>query len=139
MKDEEFTKLSKTFFKVTFFVVLFMVPFTIAMITKFGYKTTNIEKSIKNDENILILITEKNCSKCKEIIEVLDSQNVLYSELNFDKTTFNDYNSILRRIGINQNDIVIPTLIYVEEGNLKSSLVDIKSKSELLSYIENIS
>ena len=60
-------------------------------------------------------------------------------EINIDKTTINDYQRILRKIKISENDIVIPTMIYVEEGNLKSSLVDIKNKNELLSYIENIS
>ena len=49
MKDEEVIRLRKTFFKITFFLILFMVPFTIALVTKFGYKTTNIEKNIKSE------------------------------------------------------------------------------------------
>ena len=68
----------------------------------------------------------------------MKKKKVPYYELNFDETTINDYNRILRKIKISENDIVIPSLIYIEEGNLKSSLVDIKGKNELLSYIENI-
>ena len=74
-----------------------------------------------------------------KIKDILKKQNVNYYEINIDKTTINDYQRILRKIKISENDIVIPTMIYVEEGNLKSSLVDIKNKNELLSYIENIS
>ena len=56
MKDKEFIRLKRLFFKSSFYILLFMVPFTIALITKFGYKTTNIEKSIRNDESLLILV-----------------------------------------------------------------------------------
>lgn len=139
MKDEEFIKLKNNFFKSVFFVLLFIVPFTIALITKFGTNNTNIENKIRNKETMLILITEKKCNKCREIKDILKKQNVNYYEINIDKTTINDYQRILRKIKISENDIVIPTMIYVEEGNLKSSLVDIKNKNELLSYIENIS
>ena len=139
MKDEEFIKLKNNFFKSVFFVLLFIVPFTIALITKFGTNNTNIENKIRNKETMLILITEKKCNKCREIKDILKKQNVNYYEINIDKTTINDYQRILRKIKISENDIVIPTMIYVEDGNLKSSLVDIKNKNELLSYIENIS
>ena len=139
MKDEEFIKLKNNFFKSVFFVLLFIVPFTIALITKFGTNNTNIENKIRNKETMLILITEKKCNKCREIKDILKKQNVNFYEINIDKTTINDYQRILRKIKISENDIVIPTMIYVEEGNLKSSLVDIKNKNELLSYIENIS
>lgn len=139
MKDEEFIKLKNNFFKSVFFVLLFIVPFTIALITKFGTNNTNIENKIRNKETMLILITEKKNNKCREIKDILKKQNVNYYEINIDKTTINDYQRILRKIKISENDIVIPTMIYVEEGNLKSSLVDIKNKNELLSYIENIS
>lgn len=138
MKDKEFIKLKKLFFKSAFFILIFMVPFTIALVTKFGYKTTNMEKSIRNKESLLILITEKDCSRCKEIKEIMKDKEVPYYELNFDKTTINDYKRILRKVKISENDIVIPTLIYIQDGNLRSSLVNIKDKNELLSYIENI-
>ena len=78
MKDEEFIRLRKTFFKITFFLILFMVPFTIALVTKFGYKTTNIEKNIRNKETILILITEKECNKCKEIKNIMKEKKGPY-------------------------------------------------------------
>lgn len=138
MKDKEFIKLKKTFFKSSFFIIIFMVPFTIALVTKFGYKTTNMEKSIRNNESLLILVTENSCSRCKEIKGILKEKEVPYYELNYDKTTINEYQRILRRIKIGEHDIKIPTLIYIQDGNLKSSLVDIKDKNDLLSYIENI-
>lgn len=138
MKDKEFIKLKKLFFKSAFFILIFMVPFTIALVTKFGYKTTNMEKSIRNKESLLILVTEKECARCKEIKEIMKDKEVPYYELNFDKTTINDYKRILRKVKISENDIVIPTLIYIQDGNLRSSLVNIKDKNELLSYIENI-
>lgn len=139
MRDEEFRKLSKRFFISMFFVLLFIIPFTIALITKFGVNNTDIEKSIRNKETILLFITKKNCSRCIEIKNELEKNNTLYAELNIDKTTINDYQRILRRIKISENDVIAPTLIYIEDGELISSLVDIKEKNDLLSYIENIS
>ena len=139
MRDEEFRKLSKRFFISMFFVLLFIIPFTIALITKFGVNNTDIEKSIRNKETILLFITKKNCSRCIEMKNELEKNNILYAELNIDKTTINDYQRILRRIKISENDVIAPTLIYIEDGELISSLVDIKEKNDLLSYIENIS
>lgn len=139
MRDEEFRKLSKRFFISMFFVLIFIIPFTIALITKFGVNNTDIEKSIRNKETILLFITKKNCSRCIEIKNELEKNNILYAELNIDKTTINDYQRILRRIKISENDVIAPTLIYIEDGELISSLVDIKEKNDLLSYIENIS
>lgn len=139
MRDEEFRKLSKRFFISTFFVLLFIIPFTIVLITKFGVNNTDIEKSIRNKETILLFITKKNCSRCIKMKNELEKNNILYAELNIDKTTINDYQRILRRIKISENDVIAPTLIYIEDGELISSLVDIKEKNDLLSYIENIS
>ena len=42
---------------------------------------------------------------------------------------------IIRKIGISDDDIIVPTIIYVEEGLLYSSLVT-PTKKELISYIE---
>ncbi len=136
MKDEEFIRLKNNFFKISFFVLLFMIPFTIALVTKFGVNKTELETHIKNKESLLILVTKKKCNRCEETKKELKKENVNYYELNIDKTTINNYQSILRRIKITESDIIIPTLIYIEDGVLKSSLVDINSKSELLSYIE---
>lgn len=137
MQDEEFTNLKKTFFKIVFFILLFMIPFTIALVTKFGYNATDIENSIKTEEKVLIFVTEKNCTRCQEVNKILKDNNISYYELNIDKTSLTDYMSILRRIKMNENDIKAPTIIYVENGKLKSSLVDIKDKTELFSYLEN--
>ena len=137
MHDEEFIKLKNNFFKILFFSLLFMIPFTIIFITKFEVSDTKIIKKIKNDEKVLILVTNKNCSRCKEIKKILKEKNIIYSELNIDKVTQNDYKSILNQIKMNEYEIVIPTMISIENGLLKSSLVDIKEKNELLSYLEN--
>ena len=137
MHDEEFIKLKNIFFKVLFFLILFMVPFTIIFITKFEVNDTNIIKKIKNEDKFLILVTKKNCSRCKEIKKVLKEKNIQYSELNVDKVTINDYQNVLRKINIQEYEVVIPAIITVENSKLKSSLVDIKDKNALLSYLEN--
>ena len=137
MHDEEFIKLKDIFFKVLFFLILFMVPFTIIFITKFEVNDTNIIKKIKNEDKLLILVTKKNCSRCKEIKKVLKEKNIQYSELNVDKVTINDYQTVIRKINIQEYEVVIPAIITVENSKLKSSLVDIKDKNALLSYLEN--
>lgn len=137
MHDEEFIELRRKFFKISFFAILFMVPFLIMFITKFEVNDAKILKKIKKEEKVLILVTNKSCSTCKEIKKILREKNVIFSELNTDKVTINDYQSILRKIKMPEHEIVIPTLISVENGILKSSLVDIKDENELLTYVEN--
>lgn len=137
MHDEEFSELKRKFFKVLFFTILFMVPFTIMFVTKFEVNDARLLKKIKTEEKVLILVTEKECNNCREIKKILKEKNVVFSELNVDKVTINDYQSILRKIKMPEHEIVIPTLISVENGILKSSLVSIKDKNELLSFIGN--
>ena len=137
MQDEEFIRLKNNFFKILFFMILFMVPFTMIFVTKFEVNDTKILKQIKTEQKVLILVTEKNCSTCKEIKKILKENDVKYSELNVDKVTINDYKNILNKIKMPEYEVVIPALITIENQTLKSSLVNIKNKNELLMYINN--
>ena len=137
MQDEEFIRLKNNFFKILFFMILFMVPFTMIFVTKFEVNDTKILKQIKTEQKVLILVTEKNCSTCKEIKKILKENAVKYSELNVDKVTINDYKNILNKIKMPEYEVVIPALITIENQTLKSSLVNIKNKNELLMYINN--
>ena len=137
MQDEEFIRLKSNFFKILFFMILFMVPFIMIFVTKFEVNDTKILKQIKTEQKVLILVTEKKCSTCKEIKKILKENDVKFSELNVDKVTINDYKNILNKIKMPEYEVVIPALITIENQTLKSSLVNIKNKNELLMYINN--
>ena len=80
-----------------------------------------------------LLVTKEECKSCEDSENLLKKQKVNYTLLNKDQET--NYEKIIRKIGISDDDIIVPTIIYVEEGLLYSSLVT-PTKKELISYIE---
>lgn len=130
--SEELILLRNRFLFALGVAIAFAVPSIIFVINKFGDQPSKILKMINNEETMVLLITEDGCKKCSNIENVLKEYEVNYTLLNKDKEL--KYEEILHKINIPKSDVEPPTIIYVEEGKLHSSLVS-ANKEELLSYI----
>lgn len=135
MKDEEFIILRNRILFGLLIVIIFAIPTFFVIKNKLLVKETSIIKQINNKENFVILVTKENCTNCKDYEKELKNLNVEYSTLK--KDTSESYTKVLDKLSINENDIIPPTIIYVEEGILKSTLVDIKNNNEIKEFIEN--
>lgn len=133
MRDPEFIMLRNRVLLGIFISILFIVPICLFIKNKLLVTETNLEKSIKKQEDILILFTEENCSKCKNYEKKLVDLDVNYFILN--KSKEKNYKTILYKIETNDDEVIPPTLIYVKEGKVYSTLVDIKSTDELEIYL----
>ena len=135
MKDEEFIILRNRILIGLLIVIIFAIPTFFVIKNKLLVKETSIIKQINNKENFVILVTKENCTNCKDYEKELKNLNVEYSTLK--KDTSESYTKVLDKLSINENDIIPPTIIYVEEGILKSTLVDIKNNNEIKEFVEN--
>lgn len=134
MRDPEFIQLRNRFLMALGVALIFTIPMLLFVVNRFNEKPSKVIESINKKENIVVLITEENCQNCLNNKNILKDNNVSFYELNKDndKTTFE---VMLRKISMSASDVTPPTIIYIEEGKLSSSLVN-SSDEELQSYLD---
>lgn len=134
MRDPEFIQLRNRFLMALGVALIFTIPMLLFVVNRFNEKPSKVIESINKKENIIVLITEENCQNCLNNKNILKDNNVSFYELNKDndKTTFQ---VMLRKISMSASDVTPPTIIYIEEGKLSSSLVN-SSDEELQSYLD---
>lgn len=131
--DQDFIALRNRIVLAVLVAIVFTIPLIIFIFNKFGNNSSLIFNSLNKKENLVLLVTKEECKSCEDSENLLKKQKVNYTLLNKDQET--NYEKIIRKIGISDDDIIVPTIIYVEEGLLYSSLVT-PTKKELISYIE---
>ena len=115
--------------------LIFVVPFTFFFINKLTEKDTKIVKEIKNGESMIILVSNEKVSNEVEIDDILSEVKIKYYKTTDQTNKY--YESLLKNINMTSTDIVPPTVIYIKDGNLTASLVDIKNISDLILFLEN--
>jgi glutaredoxin len=135
MHDPEFIELRRKFTLGLVVSILFVVPLLIFFINKLNFSDSETLKSIKNQESIVIFYIDESCRKttCKSIEKYLKKLNVDYEVINIDSDS--DYSIILRKLDITEKEISVPTLMYIENGSLNSTLVDISTEEEISSFV----
>lgn len=131
--DEELKHMRNRFFLGIVVSIIFLIPLLIFVINKFGSDEKGIIKNIYDKENMLLLIVEEKCENCQSIKDALKNNKVPYTLINKDRE--DSFQEVLRKIDMSEKDIAPPTLIYIVEGKLYSSLVN-PSSNELEVYID---
>ena len=134
MVDEKVIDLRNRFFLAIFLIILFLTPLLFIFMNKFGKDDNIVISRINNNETFTILVIN-NISNTSKIESTLNKNNISYEIINTDKYRY--YNSFLNKLDINKNDIVEPSIIYIENGKLISILVEINDTNKLDEYIEN--
>lgn len=134
MRDPEFIQLRNRFLMALVIALIFTIPMILFVVNRFNEKPSKIIEKINKKENIIVLVTEENCPSCINNKNILKDNNVSFYEINKDDDK-NTYEIILRKISMSKSDVTPPTVIYIEEGTLYSSLVN-PSEEELKSYLD---
>ena len=116
--------------------LLFFIPSLIAIINKFNYKESNILNRISKEESFLIVVKDKDTEMTKNIESYLKNKNYVYEDL--DSTDEARYKKVLYKLDISSDDIKEPTIIYVSEGKIYSSLVNVEDMENFETYISNL-
>ena len=129
MNDPELKQMiHKALFAVAI-ALLFAIPVFFIFVNKISVKENRLLKDIRENKTFLLYVTENKCTMCKTLKKELDNKNISYKELNKDKEQ--EYEEIIKSLGLKSTNIETPTLIYVEKGQVISYIVDIKSKEYL--------
>jgi len=135
MKDPEIIELKNRLLLGILISLMIITPFFFFFYNHLITKDSKVIDRINSKDSFLILVTENDCKKCKTYMNQLNSKKVDFLIVNKDKEQA--YPKILMKLNMEENDIIIPTLIYIEDGELISSLADIKSEEELGIFLIN--
>ncbi len=133
MKDPEFILLRNRFLLGIGICMVLLIPFFLFFFVKLNQDDSKVVQMIKQKETFFLLITDKNTpsSYKKEVkknglrYEFLSSENNQY------------YTSLLRTLDIPKTDVITPSMMYIQEGELKSTLNDISKKEDISIFINN--
>ena len=134
MNDQEFIKLRNSTLISIAVVIAFMIPIILIFRNKFDLGTSKINQKIDKQETLMVFIVNPECNNCKDIEKTLSTNNVQYYKLDTSKKV--EYDTFLQKLAITENEIIVPTLMYIEKGKLYSTLVDINDE-DLNSFINN--
>lgn len=117
-------------------VVLFGSLLTIILINKFGSKDIKINKKIDSQESIIILVVNSDDEDTKKIQKELKKNDLKYEIVYKDKERY--YNEFLKKLSLTEEEVQLPAILYVEDGQTKSSLLKIEDTKMLKQYIKDL-
>lgn len=132
MRDPEVIELRNKFLLAVGIVLIFAIPL-LMFFCKGVVVDTDIYKYIKQKESFVILIENKECTKCESVEQILDSRNIPYHILDADNN--DDYWKILERLNLEDKNVVMPTLIYVNNGSLGAYIYGIDNEDDIDEFI----
>ena len=115
-------------------IIIFGGLFLIILVNKFSVKDSKVIKAINNNETLYVLIDDNSCKECKRIKEIFKENNIYYMELNTDKET--QYKVFLKKISSSEHDVEKPTIMYIKDGKMVSSIVKVKTEEQINNFIE---
>lgn len=95
-------------------------------------KEKEFKEVISNNKKVVVDCFATWCGPCKMLAPVVESISEENKEISFYKLDVDDCEVVPREYGI----MSIPTLLVFEDGELKQTIVGLRSKSELESMIK---
>ena len=134
MNDPEFIELSGRYVLGILVALIFCVPLFFFFKNRWAVSTTWIDK-VKENEEVVFLVTENDCTNCKKIENELNDLLVEYTLINPNKV--NEYEDLLKVLDISKDDIIPTTIKYVKEEKIVATLVGIDDTEELTLFVDN--
>jgi hypothetical protein len=136
MHDPEFIELRRKFILSLLVIIIFTVLMILFFINKFRVVDSEVIKKLNNKDSLVILYVDESCKNntCRKIEKYLNDLNVNYYKINIDSD--DDYATILNKLDVTEVEVSPPTIMYIDKGELNSTLVDISSKNEISTFIE---
>lgn len=133
MVDTEFNEFKNKVIISVIVIILFVIPLTVFVFKTYGYKESEVLDKINNKENMVLLLRNRSCDYCDNIISILDNNEISYEIV---MSTDARYNDIIKALDIPRNEIIEPGLVEVKDGDGIGYVVDIKNKEAVLEFIK---
>lgn len=134
MNDPEFIMLRNRFLLGVLVAIIFIVPLFFFFKNKL-ISNEDILQKIRNNETLMILVVENDCIECKNYQEQLNNDGIGYMKVNKSKDT--NYELILNELNMSYDDVTSPSIIYVKNKKVVSTLTNMKTNEEIKSFIVN--
>lgn len=134
MNDPEFIMLRNRFLLGVLVAIIFIVPLFFFFKNKL-ISNEDILQKIRNNETLMILVVENDCIECKNYQEQLNNNDIGYMKVNKSKDT--NYELILNELNMSYDDVTSPSIIYVKNKKVVSTLTNMKTNEEINSFIVN--
>ena len=135
IEDEELAILLKKLGIGIIVLLLFSTLIIMFFYNKFSPHIPKVITNIEKKETIYVFIENNSCKNCKEIKQILNDKKINYYTINIDKEK--EYKLFLNKLSITENDVIIPMLMYIKDGNLDSSVIEINDEEILNAFIDN--
>ncbi len=134
MEDLDLKELSKNLVIWLIVTVVFGSMMTIVLVRKFGSQDISINKKIDEKKSMTVLIINNQTKNKKQIIDLLKEKDIKYEIINRDKERY--FDSFLQKLSITEKDIIEPTILIIEKGEVKSILVNVNDLEELNTFLD---
>ncbi len=135
MKDPEFIDLKNRFLLGVGICILLLVPFFFFMRNKLVDNKSTVISRINNNDSFIILVTDKSCKECEKYEKILKKEKIDFNKVNIDKD--NNYPNLLQKLNLSSSEIIPPSIIYIANGHLFSTLVNIGNEEDINAFIKN--
>ena len=131
-------------------IILIIVIFILVIGILFFLKNNNsketnsttyeeIEKIINDKEDAVIYYynsksSNKNNKDIKKYLDKLGIRYYLYDDVNVDKK---EYNKLLKLLNINEDLFGLPAIIYIEDGEMNSNIINIEGRDTVKKFIDD--
>ena len=131
-KDEDFIKLRNNALLAV--AVVGLIAIVIILVFVRGFGSGPVTKKMKHKDTFVVFIENNKCSNCSKIEEFLNDNNVKYEKLNeYDNVA----KSIFKKYDFVTDEAISPAIIYIKDGVVYSSLVNLNDTEELSLFIDN--
>lgn len=135
MRDPEFIEMRNRFLIALVVSIVFALPVILFVFKTFSNNDSELLDNINNKKTVIIYLESEECSRCSSFSKVLDDNSVGYFTLNID--TDRDYETIMKKLDYSTINVSTPSLMYVENGELVSSLTNEFDKQNIYDYLSN--
>ena len=135
MRDSEFIMLRNRFLFGLLVIFIFFLPLFFIFYNRWNV-SSKLKKIVEKEKEVIFLVIDNDCLNCQEIKNELKNKNVNYYKVHRIKDR--EYNSLLEYLNLSEKDITPPTIIYIKEKKVVSTLVqkEIAEVDEFIDYYQ---
>lgn len=135
MDDLEFNELRNRIVIGVLVAIVFSIPILIFVMKSFHIDTSSVLRKLKKKEDMLIYLKDDSCTKqCDMIENIFEDKKISYFTIDIEH--YADYDELLKRLDIHERVVEVPSIIYIENGQMIANMMDIKQEENLNSFIE---
>ncbi len=133
MDDLNLKEFATKIFIWVFVVLVFGGLMTIILVKKFGSENISINKRIDKEQSLFVLVVNEDTKNISTYKKVLKENDIKYSILYSDRERY--YDDFLIKLNLEKEDIIEPTIIYIEDKEA-IAILNIEKKDELKDFLE---